>query len=111
MFAWSSRYERLLQTMYFSGRLCRAADQSAWIVYIAPPSPETARTVLSRRAACTPMPLASPTPSEPPRVWKNAPIFVGGSQRVRSGEEVSPSSNTTTSSGSRGASSIISREK
>ena len=61
-------------------RRCRGAPavQSAWIVYMLPPSPVKPITVLSGRASLMPSAPGMPTPSEPPRVWKKWSGRVGG---------------------------------
>src|SRR5438094_815099 len=61
--------------------LCRAAVHSAWMVYIAPPSPVNPITVLSGCASLAPIAPGIPTPNDPPRVRKYCPVLTGG--RVR----------------------------
>ena len=53
-----------------------------------PPWPLTPMPVWPGFASWTPIAPGKPTPSEPPRVWKNCPGFVGGRYRVRAGEDV-----------------------
>jgi hypothetical protein len=73
----SNRYDPLLQTTNFASTLCRAADHSAWIVYMLPPSPVNPMTVRSGFAILAPMAPGMPTPSEPPRVRKCSPVRRG----------------------------------
>ncbi len=78
MFNWSSRYEPLLQITNLAPRLWRAALQSAWMVYMLPPSPVKPITVRSGWAALAPMAPGMPTPREPPRVRKYCPALLMG---------------------------------
>src|SRR5438093_990968 len=64
------RYDALLKITYTTASDSRAAVQSAWFVYMALPSPTSARTGRSRSASFTPSAAGSPQPMPPPRMPK-----------------------------------------
>src|SRR5439155_7624758 len=61
------RYDALLKITYTTASDSRAAVQSAWFVYMALPSPTSARTGRSRSASFTPSAAGNPQPMPPPR--------------------------------------------
>ena len=93
------RYEALLRMTYTAAIPSWAAVQSPWIVYIALPSPTSARTGRSGSASFTPSAAGRPQPMPPPRRPKK---LFGSAQRkkVRTpADEETASSTTTTSAG------------
>ena len=76
----STEYEALLKTIDTTCSFSRAMVHSAWIVYIAVPSPTSASTGRFGRAMAAPTALGKPWPMAPPvsvmRSWRGAPAVI-----------------------------------